>query len=905
MSRYVLTLLTMLCLMMTLSAQERKADKGGLGGRTFVYGQEVKLGQPITIDDKDKRPLSEILDERLQGTGISYRITRSHVLLFAPKEEGTPQKEITRHTLYGYVIDKDSRESLIGANIYAPLYMQGTSANDYGHFSLTLPEGDVLVETSYVGYQKESRIISLSRDTLITIELKMSEKIAEVVVESVRPETGVTSSRAGAVTIPIQQIMRTPAILGEADVLKALHLQPGVQPGLSGQVSMSVRGGNTDQNLFLLDGMMLYNVDHVMGFESAFMPDAVKHVDFFRGSFSSRYGGRLSSVTDVRTKDGDMQQYHGTFSIGQLSSHLSVEGPLWRDRTSFIVSARRTYADWLINAFKEPLSIDLDHIDLYFGDVNAKINHKLSDTDRLYLSFYWGRDVMAMSDDHKDEYEQSMSRRKAEQDMHWGNTLYHLRWNHIFSPKLFANATVGYNQFAMGSMSAADYSDYRDGIMTQHQEFGLDFRSGINDLSATIDFDYHPNPMHHVRFGTQYTRHEFKPEVQSSKIISETPNSDRIDEQFHGNNRRILAHETALYAEDDMNLGADWQLNAGLRAALFTTDGKTFPALEPRLSLSCVLPYGMRAKASYTMMHQYVHKLASSLIASPSDLWVPVTRQMKPMAANQWTLGLSSDCLAGWEFGIDAYWKEISHVIDYVDGASFFGNTKGWESKIASGHGRAYGIELSATKTAGRTTGMLNYTLGKSERWYPDGSINGGRHFPYRFDRRHVVHFGLQHQLTRRIDLNATWNFASGAMVSLAKQQSLYIEPAIITTGLQSNSQQTIGGETGVTHITMDAFQDDYYSSRNNYRLEPTHQLDLSINIHKPTRHGERIWNFSLMNAYCHLNQDLLYTALETETKQIGQNPDGSPIYEMTERSVLKQVTVIPILPSFSYTYKF
>lgn len=878
------------------TAQNRKQNDGSLGGRTFVYGQDVRLDRPISISPTDKRPLNEILDDELRGTGISYRITKAHVLLFAPKEESKRQ-EARQYTIYGYVIDQDSKESLIGANVYAPLFMQGTSANDYGHFSITLPEGEVLLETSYVGYKTDSRSIALTKDTLITIELKHSETLAEVVVESDRPETGVTSSRAGAATIPVQQILRTPAILGEADVIKALHLLPGVQQGMAGQVSMSVRGGNIDQNLFLLDGMMLYNVDHAMGFESAFMPDAVKHVDFYRGSFSSRYGGRLSSVVDVRTKDGDMQQYHGTFSIGLLSSHLSVEGPIKKDRTSFIVSARRTYADWLVNAFKKPLDIDIDRLSLYFGDVNAKVNHKISDTDRLFLSFYWGRDVVAVRAKINDENDGYRTRNTAEQDLHWGNTLYHLRWNHIFSPKLFANATVGYNQFSLSNTAESESNSYAGNKLIEMQKASINFASGINDLSSTIDFDYHPMPAHHVRFGAQYTLHEFKPEVQSSRLVSVTEDTNLTNESFRGDNDVINAHEFAFYGEDDMNLGQNWQFNAGLRAVLFTTDGKSFPSLEPRLSVSRILPYGLRAKASYSVMHQYVHKLSSSLVASPSDLWVPVTKKMRPMSAYQFTLGVFSDYLPGWEFGIDTYWKEMNNVVDYTDGTSFFGNTKGWESKISTGRGRAYGVELSAAKTAGKTTGMLNYTLGKSERWYPDGAINGGRHFPYRFDRRHVVHFLIQHQLTKRIDINATWNFASGAMTSLAKQQSVYIEPTIDVT--------KIDNWTSTHQSTMKPIQLDYYSSRNNYRLEPTHQLDLGINIHKQKKHGERIWNFSLMNAYRHLNQDMLYTTQKTEVKQIDTNPDGSPIYETTHRSVLRKFTLIPILPSFTYTYKF
>lgn len=896
MKRLFICIVALLIINIYATAQNKSKTDGSLGGRTFVYGQDVRLARPLSIDPSDTRPLSQILDEQLKDTGITYQITKAHILLFAPQPE-TPKPEIKHYTIYGYVIDKDSKESLIGANVYVPIVMQGTGTNDYGHFSITLPEGDFLLETTYVGYGKDSRNIVLTKDTLITIELKINETLAEVVVESDRPETGVTSSRAGAITVPVQQIMRTPAILGEADVIKALHLQPGVQQGMAGQVSMSVRGGNIDQNLFLLDGMMLYNVDHVMGFESAFMPDAVKHVDFYRGSFSSRYGGRLSSVTDVRTKDGDMQQYHGTFSVGLLASHLSVEGPIKKDRTSFIVSARRTYADWLINAFKKPLDIDIDRLSIYFGDINAKINHKISDTDRLFLSFYWGRDVMAIRDNRKDEYEGYFSRNIAEQDLHWGNTLYHLRWNHIFSPKLFANVTVGYNQFNLNNTAESESTSFAGTTLIEKQKVNLGFTSGIDDLSSTIDFDYHPMPAHHIRFGAQYTLHEFKPEVQSSRLLSVTASTNTTNENFRGNNDVINAHESALYAEDDMNLGQNWQLNAGLRAVLFTTDGKSFPSLEPRLSLSRILPYGLRAKASYSMMHQYVHKLASSLIASPSDLWVPVTKNMRPMSANQFTLGLFSDYLPGWEFGIDTYWKEMNNVVDYIDGASFFGNTKGWESKISSGHGRAYGVELSAAKTTGKTTGMLNYTLGKSDRWFPDGAINSGRHFPYRFDRRHVVHFLIQHQLTKRIDINASWNFASGAMTSLAKQQSFYIEPKIESTEVDS--------WTSTHQATMKPIQLDYYSSRNNYRLEPTHQLDLGINIHKQKKHGERIWNFSLMNAYRHLNQDMLYTTQKTEVKEIGTNPDGSPVYETTHRSILRKFTLIPILPSFTYTYKF
>ena len=876
-------ILSLCALSLPLRAQ-KPADV--LGGRTFVYGQEVQLAHPISIAPDDSRPLEEILDAELRGTDITYRITRNHILLFAPRTESAHQA-VGRHTLYGYVIDQESKESLIGANIYVPIHQCGASANEFGHFSITLPEGENLVETSYIGYQKEVQMIRLTHDTLITIMLRPSNTLAEIIVDADRPETGIASSRLGTSTLSAQQITNTPSLLGEADVLKTLQYQPGVQSGMAGQVSMSVHGGDADQNLFLLDGMMLYNADHVMGFESAFMPDAVKHVDFFRSSFPSRYGGRLSSVIDVRTKDGDMQKYHGTFSIGLLSSHLSLEGPIVKDRTSFIVSTRRSYADLMLNAFKGPLEIDLDHFGLYFTDVNAKVNHRINDRDRLYFSFYYGRDVISVDDKYTSEYDKHKNTDRTIIDMHWGNTLYHARWNHIFSPKLFANLTIGYNSFTLSNLAQVEVRDFLSKELTSEQMSNLKFRSGIDDFSAMMDLDYHPVPSHHIRFGSHYTLHRFHPEVQSSRIKLFEQGTLPTDERFRSNNEMLFAHESVLYAEDDMSIGEHWQLNAGLRASLFSTQGKTYPALEPRLSVSRLIGEGWRAKASYSLMHQYVHKITSSRISSPSDLWVPVTKTMKPMSAHQWATGFSYEGQKGWEFGVDAYWKEMHNIIDIIDGANFFGNSRAWETKVTNGRGRSYGVEFIVNRTVGRTTGMLNYTLAKSDRWFPNGLVCSGHHYPYRYDRRHVVHLLVQHQLTPNIELNAGWNFASGALTTVAKQQTVYVEP-------QAESPWGVSMQEA-----------DYFSSRNNYRMEPTHQLDLGINIHHATRHGERIWNFSIMNAYCHLNQDLVYAKLESEDKVLGQNPDGSLIAERTDRRVLKQVTVIPFLPSFTYTYKF
>ena len=878
--KFPLFLLLSICFLnSTLQAQ-------GLQGRTLVYGEEVRLSSPLQIDSTDRRPLSEILDERLQDTGIDYRITDRHVLLFRQVQSSATA---VRHTLHGYVTDAESGETLIGANVYCPALGVGTVANAYGFYSLPLTAGRHSVVITYVGYSPQVLTINMTDDVAQNVQLKPARVLGEVVVESDRPETGVASTRMSASTITMQQIQQLPAILGEADVLKSIQLQPGVQAGFAGTSQLSVRGGNLDQNLFLLDGIMLYNVHHVLGFESAFMPDAVKHVDFFRGSFPARYGGRLSSVADVRTKDGDMQHYHGLLSVGLLTSHVELEGPIIKDRTSFMVSARRSYFDWLLGAAIKMSEEDVDKFSIYFYDVNAKVNHKFSDTDRLFLSFYQGQDGIKIGakfgDWDSSDYDRSYGNFYG--DLHWGNTFGSLRWNHLYTPSLFSNMTIGYNSYRLLNDSRVRYLDYEDNLLSSDNYFRSKFSSGIDDLMALYDFDWHPSNKHHVKFGGNYTLHSFHPEVQQTRIKFWDDETD-LDNTYKLDNSDMHGHEFALYAEDDVTLAERWQLNAGLRGVLYAVDGKSYPGLEPRLSAAYRLGYGLRLKSAYTMMHQNVLQLTTSPLNMPTDLWVSVTKDNKPMIANQFSVGLACDRWQGWSLTLEGYYKDMRHVLEYVDGASFSGSSKGWETKVTQGNGRGCGLELGVQRTTGRITGMLSYTLSKSDRQFPNGTINNGKRYPYEFDRRHVCHLLLQYQLTPHVDLNACWNFASGGYATLSKQTSLYIFP-------QAND---------VSYGSSCQTEDDYYSSRNNYHMKPRHQLDLSINIHHDTKHGERIWNFSLMNAYMHRNQDLLWTEPGTYKERVPDGQGGTVEKSYPVRKIV-QATVIPILPSASYTYKF
>jgi len=888
---------------------------------TFVYGQDVVFNNAIDIDVKNAK-LEVVLDKVLTPHNISYKINGKHITLRKNKEaeKALPwgQKSATSHTISGYIKDKASKETLIGATAFSANGRKGTVTNSYGFYSLTLPEGTDHIRFSYIGYEPQTLSIDLENDTIIIVEMLADNEIEEVVVEADRPETGTSSSRMGTTTMPVEMIKRQPALLGEPDVLKALQTLPGVQRGMVGTSGIHVRGGDSDQNLYLLDGVPLYNIDHILGFMSAFTPDAVKHVDFYKASFPSRYGGRLSSVIDVRTKDGDMQKWHGMGQIGTLSSHMSVEGPLRTDKTSFILSARRSYFD-LLAAPLIKREQEIDRFLLNFYDINAKINHIFSDKDRLYASFYMGRDVLGIEYDETDNYGGTSSRENFYLDLRWGNTLGCLRWNHVFTPQLFSNVTFAYNRFNFGikiENSSEDlwegevnYYDDKGNLIKEHRkitnrdEFKSKYNSGIDDLTAIMDFDYHPIPHHHVKFGGQYIMHTFRPSINVVSTL--TASSDTtVTDKFKNNEDETIGNEFDLYAEDDMSIGDKWQLNGGLHATIFAVDGKVYSNVEPRLSTAYIITRGLRAKASYTTMHQYVHLLQTAPLSLPSDLWVPIDKKIKPMFSQQFSLGLSSNYLPTWEFTAEVYYKEMRHILDYKDGAGFSGKTQGWQELVSEGKGYSRGLELMARKTVGKTTGSASYTLSKTDRKF-GVEVSGGQRFPYKFDRRNVMNITIMHKFGERIDVAASWNYMSGSWETVAKQMTTYITPA--PNNYYYSQSNYLNQDDSEYRLT---YEGDYYDRRNNYRLKPSHQLDLSVNINKKLKHSTRTLNISVINAYNRKNQDIVYAERKNIYKEVKTiDPDTGYITDGSEwigkKTVLKQLSIIPIIPSISYTIRF
>ena len=779
-----------------------------------------------------------------------------------------------KRTISGYVMDAASKETLIGATIFDKNSGKGCATNSYGFYTLTLNQGQVDLQVSYVGYTQQSRALDLKENLSLNFMLETNTTLDEVVVEGTRATVSARNPQMSVVELPVQQIKSIPTLFGEADVLKAIQLLPGVQNGSEGSAGMYVRGGGPDENLLLLDGVPVYNVNHMLGFFSVFNPDALKNVTLYKGSFPAHFGGRLSSVVDIRMKEGDMQKYHGNASIGLISSKFNFEGPIVKDKLSFNLSYRRTYGDLLIKpalwiaSWSTP-EISKLSVGYYFYDFNAKLNWKISDKDRLYLSFYTGDDAIYFGVKNKDFMSDSTQyTHRIKLNWKWGNKVAALRWNHVVSQKLFMDASVNYTQYRHNlGMNLTEEDTYLPTNTVTKNEFNMAYKSGINDFTAKVDFAYTPLPNHEIRFGGNYTYHIFRPEVQSIQM-SESQQS-LVDTVTGSPN--VYAHETALYAEDNMTFGDIFRMNLGVHYSTFTVEGKTYQSVQPRVSTSLMLASNLSLKAGYAYMTQYVHLLSNSSLSLPTDLWVPVTAKIVPMNAHQWSVGAFYELPRLFDISVEGYYKTMDNLLEYKDGASFFGSSERWDEKVCMGKGWAYGVELLVQRSFGKTTGWIGYTWAHSKRQFDrEGQIiNNGKVFPAKYDRRHDISVTVQHKFSDKFDLSGTWVFSSGNCGTLGTQ---------VYEGLPND-----WGE----------FQHINALERNNFRMGNYHRLDLGANLHFPLNPGLLTLNFSVYNVYNHNNPFLVYTdyVYDESTQQAEKK--------------LMQVSIFPIIPSFSLSYKF
>lgn len=792
----------------------------------------------------------------------------------------------SKQTLSGHIIDAESKETIISATIYAPEIEQGTYSNAYGFFSISPNAPITKLLISCIGY--ETLVLRLDKDTPFPLNISLkpqSNTIQELVVVG-KSKQQLHTPQLGAVSVPMQIIKNTPTLLGENDLMKTLQLLPGVQSGSDGSAGVHVRGGGIDENLVLLDGVSLYNVDHLFGFFSVFTPEAVKKVDLYKGNFPAHFGGRLSSVIDVRTNDGHLQKYKGTISVGLLSSKVQLEGPIIKNRTSFNISARRTYIDLLINPFL-PEDTQAGY---YFYDLNAKLQHRLGAKDRLFLSFYKGLDklysdnqeTLTRYDYATKPYGEPPAQHRLNVDINsylaWGNVLGALRWNHIFSPKLYSDLT-------------ASYTGYRFLFDTQSKESERDreisyaalrYKSGIEDFALNWKMHYYASPMMEFRFGSSYIYHTFRPETYG--ISARGSEARELLAPFAGKtNNQLYAHESSLYADVKLQPIRDLVLNMGLRSTLFSVEGKTYVDLQPRLSAVYNFSSKLSTSLGYSRMTQHIHLLSSAALTLPTDLWVPTTRSFKPMVSDQLNWGLSYNLANGWQLSLDAYYKGMSGVLEYKDGTSFIGSSKAWEEKIVAGVARSYGLEFMLMKQVGKTTGWLGYMLSKSERRFPNQEINRGAWFPYKYDRRHKINAVLTHKISPRIELSASWEFYSGGVISLAYERMDAMPPNLDFEEVHyGGSQRTAFGSVG------------YIAHRNNYRLPPTHRLNASFNFFRFHKGGSKsIWNISLFNLYNAKNPGFVVPR-DLVSKDSSSRPNR-----------ITKFTILPFIPSLSYTYKF
>ncbi|GAB3507228.1 TonB-dependent receptor [Spirosoma knui] len=773
-----------------------------------------------------------------------------------------------RVTVSGYVREKGSQEALIGVNVYLPGTSTGTTTNTYGFYSLTLPAQDsIRLAFSFVGYETADQLISLRANTTLNVTLTPGRILSEVEVKAGRSDEKVSESpQMSRIDVPVAQIKKIPAFLGEKDVLKVLQLMPGVQKGSEGQTGIYVRGGGPDQNLVILDDAIVYNANHLFGFFSVFNGDALKSVELTKGGFPARFGGRLSSVIELNMKDGNREKLHGEGGIGLIASRLVLEGPLTKNkRGSFLVSGRRTYLDVVAAPLVRAQTDGQTTAGYYFYDLNAKANYDLDPKNKLYLSGYFGRDRFYARD----------AELGTDVSLSWGNATGTLRWNHLFNQKLFSNLSLIFSDYKFQIASDETNSSGND-------TFSLRYNSGIRDFSLKYDVDFYPTPQHSVRMGVQSIYHRFTP----SAVVLQNANIN----QYNINIENIDVLESGIYAEDTWRPTDRWRVNGGIRLSYFQQKDVAYLRPEPRLSAAYTIKPNLSVKASYALMNQYIHLLSNTGIGLPTDLWVSTTDRVKPQQSQQVAVGIAKDFSdKGLALTVEGYYKTMDNIINYKEGASFLliGDPTSaekirWEDNVTAGRGWSYGAEVLLQKKTGRFTGWAGYTLSWTQWQFAE--LNAGRPFYPRYDRRHDISLVGIYELNKRITLSGTWVYGTGQALTMP-------------VGLYNSYQPgTTFFYTSRNELVQSLFQNnrsvqDYGAQKNTFRAEPYHRMDIGIQFHKTKKHHERTWELSVYNLYNRRNP--FFYRLESVSEGSGQ------------RTGLFRYSVFPVVPAVSYNFKF
>ncbi len=770
-------------------------------------------------------------------------------------------------SISGYVKDAASGEKNIGATITTSDNLSYAISNSYGYYILTLnSSGDsVKLQASYVGYSPTFITVKPDHNQKIDFCLNTRNILDEVVVSAEKTTTYEKRKEMSVVSVPVSKVTAMPSLGGESDLLKSLQLMPGIQSGNEASSGLYVRGGSPDQNLMVIDDVPVYYINHLGGFVSTFNSDAINSIKLVKGGFPAHYGSRLSSVLDVRMKEGNMKEFHGNGMIGMIASKIMIEGPIKNDTTSYMLSVRRFMYDLITRPLTRATSFNGTSVGYNFYDLNAKINHIISPKDRLYLSFYSGGDKI-------------LSRQKTQTDLNkmileWGNILGSLRWNHLYGDRLFSNVTLYSTRYRLSNDVSSTYT-----LDNVKEKTSASYWSGIVDLSIKADFDYYINQNYKMKFGGTSIFHHFNPNTTSYKSFE---NSAAIDTSF--GSKKQNGFENAVYLENEISIGSRLFTNFGFRVTNYKIPNRNYFSFEPRFLTTFLIGENTLLKASYSQMNQYIHLLTGSGPNMQNDIWVPVTDVVKPSLSKQFAFGLERSFRNGeYEVSLEGYHKTMNNLITYKDGVAILSSASDWQTQVETdGKGKSYGLEFLIQKTLGSATGWIAYTYSKSTRQFENK--NNGKPYPFKYDRTHDISIVYLQKIKSNIQFSATWVYGTGNPYTLAAGKF-----KIIT-----------GTDNDLTNQSTYFIYGQVYNDLNSYRMRDYHKLDVGINFNKTVKRGERTWSFNIYNLYN--RQNPYYYFLDT-TYQFDQK--GRVIPEAT-KTVLKQQSYFPIIPSFSYSLKF
>ncbi len=796
----------------------------------------------------------------MQQRQITLIISLFIIFLFCSPSTNA-QNSSNAITLSGYIKDQQSLETLIGANIYIKELETGATTNLYGYYALKIPASStdsLTLIISYIGYQNLQKRILPNKDQELTLLLDAnSELLQEIVVTEDANRQLIDEVQMGKQKITSKSIKTIPMVLGETDLLKVVQLSAGVQGGSEGTSGIFVRGGGYDQNLILLDEATVYNPEHFFGFFSTFNSDIVKNLEIYKSDFPARYGGRLSSVIDIQMREGNMKKFEGQGGVGLIASRLSLEGAIVKDKSSFVISARRTYADLFIPAVNKQLPDDQQIPNYFFYDLNAKVNYIIGDKDRVYLSGYFGRDKLNVVFD-----ENSGASANSTYDLDWGNLTGTLRWNHIFGPRLFSNTSLIASKF-----------DYKDRFNFNDFFF---FRSAANTYTYSLkqDFDYYVSNKHHLQFGFQLTHNDIQPTEFSSGTVVE---DEELATSSISKEQKYDAEEIAVYALDKWKLNSKLTAKIGLRYSTFITEERTsYSTFEPRLALNYKLDERTAIKSSYARMAQYLHQVKFSHLSFLDPVF-PSNKNIAPQLSDQISVGWNR-LVFNDKFSLtnEYYYKWLDNQLDYKNGAPFLFIDENYHERLTVGKGWTYGGEFQLQKTKGKTTGWLAYTLSWSKRQFDE--LNNGEAFPFTYDRRHVINVVAQHQLKNNWSLSANFTYQTGVTYDLPVGR-------FFNYGIRGQDPEII----------------PIYEAKNAFRMAPYHRLDVGL-IKKYQSKGR--WKselvFNIYNLYSRRNPFFIYFDNEVETFI-----DSSGNEAQRVKYVAKQTSLFPIIPSVTYNFKF